>query len=355
MTEGKSNIRTVLRASTAMSALLLVQAGLLAAPALAQDVPPPVETSPTDLSTPSGPIEGQPTPSTSAQGESVESSQDIIVTGSRIPQANLESAAPITVVSDQDVKLSLDQIEDVLGQRPSLQHAKPDSHAQPVRRIVFYIRAKRSRYVVNAGVWSGDPNGTTQAADSNLIPSALVKRVEVRTGGASSVYGADAVAGVVNFIIDTDFSGIRLDGNFSIYQHNQHNPGLGSSGRTVEDILNLKGFPIPGDKWDGEQIDGTVTIGSGFDDGRGHALAYFGYRKVKAVLGAARDYSACTITNSNASGLPQCGGSATAFPGNVSSSGTSDSRHRLRRLGGTIGSSALPSLQLRPLNHSIFG
>ena len=104
-----------------MSALLLVQAGLLATPAMAQDAPPPAETPPTDLSTPSGPVEGQPTPSTSAEGEPVESSQDIIVTGSRIPQPNLESAAPVTVVSDQDVKLSgATRIEDVLNQLPSV-------------------------------------------------------------------------------------------------------------------------------------------------------------------------------------------------------------------------------------------
>ena len=50
----------------------------------------------------------------------------------------------------------------------------------------------------------GDPNSTTQSADLNVIPASLIKRAEVLTGGASSVYGADAVAGVVNFIMDTE-------------------------------------------------------------------------------------------------------------------------------------------------------
>ena len=65
---------------------------LFAAPAFAQDAPAP------DASTPTGPVEGQPTPTESAQGEEVQTGQDIIVTGSRIPQPNLESAAPVTVV-----------------------------------------------------------------------------------------------------------------------------------------------------------------------------------------------------------------------------------------------------------------
>ena len=64
---------------------LLVGANLLAAPAMAQDAPPPAD-SPADADTPTGPVEAQPTPSTSSEGESVESSQDIVVTGSRIPQ-----------------------------------------------------------------------------------------------------------------------------------------------------------------------------------------------------------------------------------------------------------------------------
>jgi iron complex outermembrane receptor protein len=58
------------------------------------------------------------------------------------------------------------------------------------------------------------------------------------------VYGADAVAGVVNFIIDTEFEGIRLDGQISTYQHNQDNPSIGS-GQNVRDILNAKGLRLP--------------------------------------------------------------------------------------------------------------
>jgi outer membrane receptor protein involved in Fe transport len=157
------------------------------------------------------------------------------------------------------------------------------------------------------------------------------------------VYGADAVAGVVNFILDTNFTGIRFDGTISGYQHKQHDPFVGvctnaqgNAGCTaagqeqfMSTILGGRGFPIPtGSDWGGKAIDGTVTIGSAFDDGRGHAVAYFGYRKVKPILQSERDFSMCTIqesvtqigsgpTKSFIPRNPRCGGSITAAPGNI--------------------------------------
>src|SRR5215212_1252649 len=272
MTRTKAFTRTILRASTAMSALLLVEAGILAAPAMAQDAPPEEGTG-ADVSRPSGPVEGQPTPTTSSEGEPVDSAQDIIVTGSRIPQPNLESAAPVTVVSDQDVKLSgATRIEDVLNQLPSVGAAQASGQSNGATGTaeidLRYLGSKRTLSLVNGRrMTPGDPAGTTQAADVNFIPASLIKRVEVLTGGASSVYGADAVAGVVNFILDTHFEGVRFDGNYSFWQHNPH-----VAGGTVEDILNdaaaggTPGYDIPGNKRDGAQVDGTITIGSGFDD-----------------------------------------------------------------------------------------
>ena len=69
------------------------------------------------------------------------------------------------------------------------------------------------------------PAGTpsTYATNLNQIPAALIKRVEVLTGGASSIYGSDAVAGVVNFIMNDSFEGVQAQWNPSFYQHNQHN------------------------------------------------------------------------------------------------------------------------------------
>src|SRR5688572_3408234 len=67
----------------------------------------------------------------------------------------------------------------------------------------------------------GDPASAPQGlgADVNFIRSAVAERVDVLTGGASAVYGADAVGGVVNFIMMKNFEGVRVDAQYSIYQH----------------------------------------------------------------------------------------------------------------------------------------
>jgi iron complex outermembrane recepter protein len=339
----KTNLRQHLLAST-----LLVGAFAYATPAFAQETQSPDPAA----QPPSGPVEAQPTPSVSSQGEEVETGGDIIVTGSRIPQPNLESAAPVTVVSDADVKLTgATRIEDVLNQLPSVGAAQASgisNGASGTAEIdLRYLGSKRTLSLINGRrLMPGSPNSTTQAGDVNVIPAALIRRVEVLTGGASSVYGADAVAGVVNFIMDTDFEGIRFDANYSTYWHKQDNPFVGNClsvsssqqfcGETdaagnpihaigdpvhIRDLItnrrgvNAEQFPLPtGSTFDGRALDGTISIGAGFDDGRGHAVAYFGYRDVKPVLQANRDFSACTIQNS-AAGTPICGGSATANPG----------------------------------------
>src|SRR5678815_5882104 len=103
-----------------------------------------------------------------------------------------------------------------------------------------YMGAKRSLVLINGRrLMPGDPNSTNLSADLNVIPASIVRRAEVLTGGASSVYGADAVAGVVNFIMDTEFEGIRFDGNASIWQHKQDNG--------ISDLVTDAGFPLPDD------------------------------------------------------------------------------------------------------------
>ena len=314
----KLNFRQRLLATT-----LIVSASAIATPVYAQDtgdVTDPAE------APPSGEVAGQPTPERSAEGEPVNLPQDIVVTGSRIPQPNLESAAPVTVVSDQDVKLSgTTRVEDLLNSLPSVGASQSSGLANGATGTaevdLRYLGSKRTLSLINGRrIAPGDPNSTTQAADLNIIPASLVKRVEVLTGGASSVYGADAVAGVVNFIIDTEFTGIRFDGQVGAYQHNNDDASIGPN-RTIRDALdaqialNRVGYDYPsGNVVDGTSFDGTVSVGAAFDDGRGHAMAYFGYRHVRPILQGRRDYSACALTG--AGETVNCGGSGTSAEGN---------------------------------------
>jgi outer membrane receptor protein involved in Fe transport len=383
-----------------LSSTLLIGVSALASPAYAAaapDAPPPTtDSTPTNVqANPSGPVEGQPTPSVNAQGGNVASGgENIVVTGTRIPQPNLTSAAPVTVVTNQDVKLTgTTRVEDLLNQLPSVgasQASGVSNGASGTAEVdLRYLGSKRTLSLVNGRrLTPGDPNSTSQAADLNLIPSALIKRVEVLTGGASSVYGADAVAGVVNFIMDTNFTGIRFDGQYSFYQHNnkdfslgtncfaaQGSAGCGAAGQaqTMQSILNGRKFGFPtGSVADGGTFDGTVSLGAAFDDNRGHAVAYFGYRKVNAVLQSRRNYSACTIQESarnhtNSAGksffpfsfLPnntRCGGSGTANPGNILvfvSTTTRDVNNNVI----TINTSTFAALgpgTLKPFNENLF-
>src|SRR5690349_14245744 len=274
-----------------LTTTLLVGAAALATPAQAQTTPPPTDAPPTDVqANPSGPSAAQPTPSTSATGEPVKSAQDIVITGTRIPQPNLTSAAPVTVVTNQDVKLTgTTRVEDLLNSLPQVgasQTSGVSNGSTGTAEVdLRYLGSKRTLSLVNGRrLTPGDPNSTTQAADLNIIPSSLIKRVEVLTGGASSVYGADAVAGVVNFIMDTNFTGIRFDGQYSFYQHSNDCPSIPTSAANGGNICGiiqarqnsgLAGYAFPkGSVADGGAFDGTVSLGAAFDDNRGHAMAY---------------------------------------------------------------------------------
>lgn len=339
-----------------LATTLMVGASLLATPAFAQETPTnePAAGTPPDTS---GPVEAQPPAAMQEQPsqeapQPAEPGRDIVVTGTRIPSANLQSAAPVTVVGAQDIQLSgTTRIEDVLNSLPSVgasQASGVSNGASGTAEVdLRYLGSKRTLSLINGRrMVPGDPNSTTQAADLNFIPSSLVKRVEVLTGGASSTYGADAVAGVVNFIMDTEFTGIRFDGQYSFYQHNNNNPKAGqcvgvsatqlscagqSPGDTqhMSDLLAARDYTAPKNSVaDGGAFDGTVSIGVKFDDDRGHAVAYFGYRNVNPVLQGRRDYSACVIQNTT-TGSPRCGGSATANPGTAVIYATTISKGKL--------------------------
>ena len=252
---------------------------------------------------------------------------EIVITGSRIPQPNLQSVAPITVVSSQDIKLQgTTKVEDLLNSLPSVSGSQSSGLSNSATGTATVdlrgLGVNRTLVLVNGRrIIPGDPF-TGSAADINIIPSAIVKRIEVLTGGASSTYGADAVSGVVNFILDSSFSGIRFDGQYSFFQHNNNNANIGNS-KTIRDILDKEisagrtGYAYPrGSVADGGNFDATVSIGTGFDDGHGHAVAYFGYRKTNPILQQRRDYSACTIQNTK-TGAPKCGGSITSENGNI--------------------------------------
>ncbi|MDB5692715.1 MAG: TonB-dependent receptor [Alphaproteobacteria bacterium] len=257
-----------------------------------------------------GPVEAS-NPNTSANADTQAADQGtIVITGSRIPQPNLTSVSPVTVVNSQEVRLSgTTRTEDLLNALPQVTASQSGNLSNGSTGAATVnlrnLGANRTLVLINGRrMVPGDPS--TSAADLNFVPATLIERVDVLTGGASSVYGADAVAGVVNFIMNTNFEGIRIDGQYSFYQHDNRDKILTSG-------LNARGFGFPhGSVADGGTVDLSGQIGASFDDGRGHVVAYGTYRKLDPVTQNKRDYSACVAQAQASNNIPICGGSLTA-------------------------------------------
>jgi iron complex outermembrane receptor protein len=291
----------------------------IATPAFAQTNPPAPRTG--DQTQPqAGPVEATPNP-TSANGEGEDTSGGIVVTGTRIPQPNLTSASPITVVNAAEVKLQgTARTEDIINSLPqsfAAQGSNISNGATGTATVNLRgLGSRRTLVLVNGRrLMPGDPR--SPVADINFIPALAVDRIDVLTGGASSVYGADAVAGVVNFVMDTKFEGIRMDAQYSFFDHmNNDNVGGYQAANTA------RGFNVPvGHTADGGTVDASLVMGAGFDDGHGHITAYATYRRQHPVLQRDRDYSFCSLadrTPAQAATLGRnfnCGGSGTSANG----------------------------------------
>lgn len=151
--------------------------------------------------------------------------EDIVVTGSRLSRAGYDAPTPVNVVGDERLQqLGIPNIADALNQIPSFRAiSSPASNLFRVSGNIGVrtldlrgLGATRTLTLLDGRrfVPSGD-NGTV---DVNSIPTILVKQAEVVTGGASAAYGADAVAGVVNLILDKKFSGFKTDTSAGISQ-----------------------------------------------------------------------------------------------------------------------------------------
>ena len=216
--------------------------------------------------------------------------------------------SPVTTLEVEELTYrGINRVEDLLTSLPQVfvaQNSSVSNGATGTATVdLRYLGTNRTLVLIDGRrMASGDAFST--AADLNFIPSALVKRVDVLTGGASSTYGADAVAGVVNFVLDRDFTGFRGGVEYSGYQHNNSN--------ALADSINAaKGFSIvKGSRWNDGPIDFNLAFGSKFADGKGHASFYLDYRKTDSINKDQRDYTNCSVLGFGATG-PVCGGSGT--------------------------------------------
>jgi iron complex outermembrane receptor protein len=251
--------------------------------------------------------------------------QEVVVTGSRIQQApNDISISPVTSVTSLDIQQTgLLRTEDLLNNLPQViaENSSGQSISSSGNATVSLrgLGSWRTMVLVNgrrlspgAALNQISPSAGA-SADVNQIPAALIERADVLTGGASAVYGADAVAGVVNFVLNTHYEGVKFDTNYSFANHKNDNGA-------VLDALKAKNDQLPQSSVNaGYNKDFSVLAGANFADGKGNGTAYFTYLNTAPVVGYQYDYAGCTLNTPGVLPAPgkklACGGSSSSATG----------------------------------------
>jgi iron complex outermembrane recepter protein len=233
---------------------------------------------------------------TSASTSEPDALSEVVVTGSRIPQPNTGAISPIQTVSQEEFQIrGTVDVETLLNTLPSVSPGETqfsNGNAQTGIATVDLRGFGPNRTLVLIDGRRMPPGDAQEpVADLNLIPSTLIQRVDVLTGGAASVYGSDAIAGVVNFVMKHDFQGVQIDAQYGFAQHDNNNAA-------ADAILSDAGLTAPrGNTIQGRNTHVTLTFGSKLADDRGSVEGYLSYVDLKPVLQRAYDTEDCVVAS----------------------------------------------------------
>ena len=164
----------------------------------------------------------------------------IVVTGSRIARDGSQSPVPTTIVSTQQLETAAPAttVVQALSELPAFTSTGPQNRpgnggGNGGARSLALRNLGNNRTLVLFDGRRVPPTSATAQVNADFVPTMLLERVDVVTGGVSAVYGSDAVAGVVNFVTDRDYTGLKVDARFGISQLNDgENYRLGVAGGT---------------------------------------------------------------------------------------------------------------------------
>lgn len=194
---------------------------------------------------------------------------EVVVTGSRIARPNLESPVPVTTVTAEELfETGSTSVGDLLNDLPSLRSTFSQSNSSRFLGTTGLnlldlrgLGTQRTLVLQNGRRHVGsDILSNAVSPDVNTFPTDLIERIDVVTGGNSAVYGSDAIAGVVNFVLKKDFEGLQFRGQ----------GGQSSEG-------------------DGDNYYGSVLAGTNFLDDRGNIAVNLEYAKQKPFFASDRD------------------------------------------------------------------
>ncbi len=237
-----------------------------------------------------------------AQNDDASASEDrgeaIVITGSRIARRDLNSASPLAVVQDEEFRLSgAVNVEQVINTLPQVIPGAGSFSNNPgggaARLNLRGLGVARNLVLVNGRRWMFD--NAAQVVDLNTIPQFMIDSVDVVTGGASAVYGSDALAGVINFRLRSDLEGLIAGGQYSITEEG-----------------------------DGRRYNAYLGIGTQFADGRGHVAIFAEYYNRGQIMAADRDFSFCA--RGDVGGQLICQGSANTPNGRLAAPASVDIR-----------------------------
>lgn len=209
------------------------------------------------------------TQATAAAAQPEAAPQDIVVTGSRIARPDLQAAVPLAVVSAQAIRdTGATNIQDTLAQLPQVgqgisRTSSNFSNTGNGQATINLRNLGSSRTLVLIDGRRTLGIAGTSSVDVNNIPTELIDRVEVVTGGASAVYGSEAIAGVVNFVYKTKYDGISAHAQTTI-----------------------------SDKGDAARQYASITAGQSFLGDRGHVMVNVGFDNDQGLPSRNRSFSA---------------------------------------------------------------
>jgi iron complex outermembrane receptor protein len=200
----------------------------------------------------------------------------VIITGTRITAPGVESSSPITSVGAEEIALAQQpEVEKILRLLPMTipgdgQNVNNGTAGAATVNLRGLGPQRGLLLIDGQRLTPYDYNGRV---DTQVIPTALLERVDIVTGGASATYGSDAMSGAINFITKRDFQGVAFNVDRSI---------------TGED--------------DGEIVSTSLTMGANLDDGRGNVVMSFNYSDRDGVQGGARPLGQLGIVTADGSG-----------------------------------------------------
>lgn len=245
--------------------------------------------------------------------------EEIVVTGSRIRGADVADATAVTQVlaAESDYQGTV-RVEDLMRTLPQVWTMQNTGHSYGATgtatinlrnlgslRTLVLLNGRRMPAGSPIG---GGTAGINAGVDLNQIPAVLIDRVDVLTGGASAAYGSDAMAGVVNFILNTKFEGFSVELQASSYTH-------ANSDEEIQAIVRDANYQVAsGRTFDGQITDLAVVLGSSIYENSGHIMTFLTYRDIAGVTQSSRDFSSCSLNNL----ISGCQGSSTIPEGRFS-------------------------------------